>query len=96
MLANLIFLTPVLAPNARIGRWAASEGARAAVAMCICVVGLVFHFILSATWKPKGLAALGNLVVHYIMPAAVVLDWLLFTPEGRLRWLDAASSTWTH
>ena len=95
MLANLIFLTPVLAPNARIGRWAASEGVRAAVAMCICVVGLVFHFILSATWKPKGLAALGNLVVHYIMPAAVVLDWLLFTPEGRLRWLDAASSTWT-
>jgi hypothetical protein len=88
VLANLIFLTPVLAPNSRIGRWAASEGVRAAVAMYIAVVGLVFHFILSATWKPEGLAALGNLVVHYIMPAAVVLDWLLFTPKGRLRWID--------
>lgn len=88
VLANLIFLAPVLAPNSRIGRWAAREGVRAAVAMYIAVVGLVFHFILSATWKPEGLAALGNLVVHYVMPAAVVLDWLLFTPKGRLRWID--------
>jgi len=88
VLANLIFLAPVLAPNARIGRWAASEGVRAAVAMYIAVVGLVFHFILSATWKPEGLAAVGNWVVHYVMPAAVVLDWLLFTPKGRLRWID--------
>ncbi|CAN5429980.1 Pr6Pr family membrane protein [soil metagenome] len=88
VLANLIFLPPVLAPSSRIGRWAASEGVRAAVAMYIAVVGLVFHFILSATWKPEGLAALGNLVVHYIMPTAVVLDWLLFTPKGRLRWID--------
>ena len=89
VLANLIFLTPVVAPQSRVGRWAASEGVRAAVAMYICVVGLVFHFILSATWKPEGLAALGNIVVHYVMPAAVVLDWLLFTPKGRLRWIDA-------
>jgi hypothetical protein len=88
VLANLIFLAPSLAPNSRIGRWAASEGVRAAVAMYIAVVGLVFHFILSATWKPEGLAALGNWVVYYVMPAAVVLDWLLFTPKGRLRWID--------
>jgi len=88
VLANLIFLTPVLAPKSRLGRWAASEGVRAAVAMYIAVVGLVFHFILSPTWKPEGLAALGNWVVHYIIPAAVVLDWLLFTSKGRLRWID--------
>lgn len=88
ILANLILLTPVLAPSSRVGRWAASEGVRAAVAMYIAVVGLVFHFILSATWKPEGLAAVGNAVVHYVMPAAVVLDWLLFTPKGRLRWID--------
>ena len=90
VLANLALLAPVLAPRTRIGRWASSEGVRAAAAMYIAVVALVFHFILSATWKPEGLAALGNLVVHYIIPAAMVLDWLLFTPKGRLRWLDPA------
>jgi len=32
----------------------------------------------------------GNLVVHYIIPVAFVLDWLMFTPKGRLRWIDPA------
>lgn len=88
VLANLAFLAPVLAPRSWLGRWASSEGVRAAVAMYIAVVALIFHFILSATWKPEGLAALGNLVVHYIIPAAFVLDWLMFTPKGQLRWID--------
>lgn len=88
VLAVLIFLTPVIAPRSWLGRWAESAGVRAAVAMYIAVVGLVFHFILSPTWKPEGLAAAGNWAVHYIMPAAVVLDWLMFTPKGRLRWID--------
>jgi hypothetical protein len=88
VLAVLVLLAPAVAPGSRIGRWTASEGVRAAAAMYIAVVGLVFHFLLSATWKPEGLAALGNLVVHYLMPAALVLDWLLFTPKGRLRWID--------
>ncbi len=56
--------------------------------MYLTVVGLIFHFLLSATWTPTGAAALGNLVVHYIMPAAILLDWLLFVPKGRLRWVD--------
>ena len=88
VLANLAFLAPVVAPNSHLGRWASSEGVRAAVAMYIAVVGLIFHFILSATWKPVGMAAVGNLVVHYIIPIAFVLDWLMFTPKGRLRWID--------
>jgi hypothetical protein len=88
VLANLIFLAPTLAPNSRLGRWASGTGVRAAVTLYIAVVGLVFHFILSATWKPEGLAAVGNFVVHYLMPLAVVLDWLMFTPKGRLRWID--------
>ena len=88
VLANLIFIAPVFAPNSRLGRWAAGEGVRAAIALYIAVVGLVFHFILSGTWKPEGLAAAANIVVHYVMPAAVVLDWLMFTPKGRLRWID--------
>ena len=29
-----------------------------------------------------------NLVLHYVMPAAFVLDWLWLTPKGRLRWID--------
>lgn len=27
-------------------------------------------------------------MLHYVMPVAFVLDWLWFTPKGRLRWID--------
>lgn len=90
VLGVLAMLAPAFWPDTRIGRWASSEGVRAAATMYLVVVGLIFHFVLSATWKPTGAAALGNLVVHYIMPTAILFDWLLFVPKGRLRWIDAA------
>ena len=81
---------PALAPDSPLGRWSRSEGVRAAVAMYIVVVGVVYHFLLHPYWNPTGWSLVVNLVLHYLMPAAFVLDWLWFTPKGRLRWIDPA------
>ena len=56
--------------------------------MYIVVVGVVYHVLLAPHWKPEGLLYGVNLVLHYVMPVAFVLDWLWFTPKGRLRWID--------
>ncbi len=88
ILAALALTGPALAPDSRLGRWTASEGVRAAVAMYIAVVGVTYHFLLSHVWDPQGLLFIANGLLHYVMPAAFVLDWLLFTPKGRLRWID--------
>lgn len=88
ILVVLALTAPVVAPNSRLGRWSLSEGVRAAVAMYIAVVAVVFHFLLSALLHPQGWAAVANTLQHYIMPAAFVADWLFFTPKGRLRWID--------
>ena len=85
--ASLMAL-PVLARDRTIGRWAASAGVRSAVTMFIVVVGLAYHFLLAATWNPQGLLYPVNIVLHYVMPAAMLIDWLAFTPKGRLRWID--------
>ncbi|MET4684993.1 Pr6Pr family membrane protein [Brevundimonas faecalis] len=90
ILVALALTAPVVAPNSRIGRWALSEGVRAAVAMFIVVVGVVYHFLLAGIWAPQGWALVGNVLLHYVMPAAFVIDWLAFTPKGRLRWVDPA------
>lgn len=90
ILVALALTAPVVAPNSRPGRWFAGEGVRAAMAMYIVVVGVVYHFLLAPTWNPQGLALLGNSLLHYVMPAAFVLDWLLFAPKGRLKWSDPA------
>ena len=89
ILAALAFTVPVVAPNSRLGRWTSSEGVRAAIAMYIAVVGLTYHFLLSHVWDPQGWLFVANGVLHYVTPVAFVLDWLLFTPKGRLRWIDA-------
>lgn len=90
VLAALALTAPLIRAESRLGRWSASEGVRAAIAMYIAVVGLTYHVLLSHAWEPQGLAWLTNALLHYVMPTAVVLDWLLFTPKGRLRWIDAA------
>ena len=90
ILVALALTAPVVAPNTRLGRWFAGEAVRAAMAMYIVVVGVVYHFLLAPTWNPQGLALLGNSLLHYVMPTAFVLDWLLFAPKGRLNWKDPA------
>ncbi|MGH7026124.1 Pr6Pr family membrane protein [Brevundimonas sp.] len=88
ILVALALTGPALSPGSRLGRWAASEGVRAAVAMYIVVVGMTYHFLLAATWNPQGWTLVGNNLLHYVMPIAFVVDWLAFTPKGRLRWID--------
>lgn len=90
ILVALALTAPVVAPNSRLGRWFAGEALHAAMAMYIVVVGVVYHFLLAPTWNPQGLALLGNSLLHYVMPTAFVLDWLLFAPKGRLNWKDPA------
>lgn len=80
---------PAFVPDSAFGRWTLSEGVRAAVAMYIAVVGLTYHFLLSHVWDPQGWLFVSNGLLHYVMPIVFVLDWLLFTPKGRLCWGDA-------
>lgn len=88
VLAALALTAPVLFPNTAFGRWSLTEGVRSAVAMYIAVVGLTYHFLLSHVWDPQGWLFVSNGLLHYVMPIAFVLDWLVFTPKGWLRWID--------
>lgn len=89
VLVAVAMTLPVVAANRPAGRWATSEGVRACVAMYAAVVGLVYHFLLHATWNPQGWSLIANLGLHYLMPTAMLMDWLMFAPKGLLRWKDA-------
>ena len=88
LLVALALTGPLLTANRKLARWSASEGVRAAVAMYIVVVGLIYHFILAPWWRPTGGTLIANILLHYVMPLAFLVDWLAFTPKGRLRWID--------
>ena len=55
---------------------------KGAVCMGITVTGLVYHFLLAGTFTMHGTLAVSNVILHYIVPAMSVLDWLLFDKKG--------------
>lgn len=90
VLIALAMLTPAVAPDGAAGRFARSPIVRSGATLYAVVVALVYHFLLHATWDPRGWLFLVNILLHYVMPTAMLLDWLMFTPKGGLHWTAAA------
>ncbi|MFJ2935007.1 Pr6Pr family membrane protein [Streptomyces sp. NPDC087219] len=68
--------------------------------LCITVVGLVFHLVLdnpasefnqaAEIARLTGAKAVANQLLHTVTPIGTVLDFLLLTAPGALRWRHAA------
>ena len=59
-----------------------------AAAVSIVMVGAIFHVLLRHEYQPTGLAALTNLIHHYLMPAGYAAFWWFVVPRGSLVWSD--------
>jgi hypothetical protein len=61
--------------------------------LLIAVTMIVYHTVL-ARWQFPAYRSdmpdvwLSSLLLHYIVPFLVILDWLLFSPKGAFRWYD--------
>ncbi|NBR18202.1 MAG: hypothetical protein EBT81_10125 [Gammaproteobacteria bacterium] len=52
-------------------------------AMAIAMVGLVFHLLLRHQYQPTGIAALTNLIHHYIVPIVFLVFWWFSSTSRR-------------
>lgn len=64
----------------------ATRMARAAIAVCIAIVGLVYVTVLAKIWAPEGLFWLCDVLLHYAAPAIYVIWWALVGRDGGLNW----------
>lgn len=83
--------------------WAAFRGRdtppalKGAVTLYVVITGLVYHLVLTnpASGFAVGpvhrtpLEAIGNQLLHTVVPLLAVLDWLLFDERSRFRWRHA-------
>lgn len=67
-------------------RWAAALMHAITVTMLIYIVVLVPTYDPSSGDDPP--FTLTDTLVHVVTPCLIILDWLLFTPKGRIRWFD--------
>ena len=82
LFAAVVLLLSVLSPPFQRG--GAGDVVRYLSTVNMAVVGLVFAVLL----RDVDLGALlpwVNFVLHYVMPVAIVLDWLLKPPTGKLQ-----------
>ncbi len=52
--------------------------------VAITVTGIVFHAVLARTLDLESWAAVGNELVHTVVPVMAVVGWLLCGPRGRV------------
>jgi hypothetical protein len=61
----------------------------AAATVYIIIVGIIYYLLLAKSWNPQGIQLVANVGLHYVMPAVMVIYWLLFVPKGETRWSHA-------
>lgn len=73
-----------LAPRSAAGAFFSRPGVRTALCVYIIIVAVVYHWLLSDLWDPKGLQLFADRLLHTVVPIMFVLDWLMFVPKGTL------------
>lgn len=78
ILVALAFTAPLLKPSNRMCQFFEGPAVRAAVALYILVVMVVYHALLAHLWDPQGWQNFTDICLHTVIPVLYILDWLVF------------------
>lgn len=84
--AALSFTFLLRRPESGPGKFFARPAIRTGIALYIAVTGLVYWIILSPDLHPTGMKRFATTVLHLVVPVLYLADWIIFPPEGDLRW----------
>ena len=59
---------------------------RAAIALYIFVVAVVYHTLLRHLWEPQGIQLATDIAFHSVMPALYLIDWIFFADKRPMRY----------
>ncbi|WP_299291813.1 Pr6Pr family membrane protein [uncultured Mucilaginibacter sp.] len=82
-----VSLTSVLLfPETFIGRFFSKISSATAIAVYITIVALVYNLVLRPFWSAKGAFKTNDELLHVVVPALYLLNWLFFLPKKGLVW----------
>lgn len=84
-LVVLAFTAPLLVPTTKLHRFFTKPAVRAAIALYISFVAVVYHIMLRDLWDPQGLQLVTDIALHTVLPILYFLDWVFFSPKRALR-----------
>jgi hypothetical protein len=59
---------------------------RGAVTLYVTVTFLIYAIILEPIYSPQGWALVSNIGLHYIVPIAFIVDWLITETSNKYKW----------
>ena len=89
ILVAAILTSTAIAAQSSFWHYLRRPSVGAAAAVYITVTGLTYYFILAAQYDLHGWTKFFDHLLHYVMPPAYVLFWLVFVPKGRLTFKTA-------
>lgn len=84
ILVAFAFSAPFLSQASALRRVFDRPAVRAAIALYILVVAVVYHLMLADIHNPEGLNALTNIALHTLIPALYIFDWVIFAVKRPL------------
>ena len=60
---------------------------KGALTLFITTTFVFFAILLQASYHPTGFSAFSNIVLHYLIPIAFIVDWLLTETKIRYKWI---------
>ncbi len=84
ILAALAFSIPFYKAESAVFRFFNKQSVRAAIALYILVVAVVYYALLAKIHDPQGLSVYLNFNLHFLLPVLYILDWLIFADKGAM------------
>ena len=84
ILVGLAFTAPLLSADNKFRQFFERQAVRAAIALYITVVMLVYWSLLASIHNPEGLSAIANVGLHLIVPVLYIFDWVLFSKKDNM------------
>ena len=91
LLVGMACVAPVVRPEGRVARFFLRPEVRAAVALYVIVMALVYAVILAPIYHPQGAQKWVDHVLHRVVPLMYLADWALLVPKGSLTPRNAAA-----
>ena len=84
ILVALAFSIAFLNKGSALQSFFQKQAVRAAIALYILVVCIVYYSLLAQIHETEGVSAILNLFLHFILPVLYLMDWVFFAPKGEM------------
>jgi len=85
-LVTLAFTAPLLPSSTKLHSFFTKPAVRAAIALYITFVAVVYHIMLRHLWDPQGLLLITDIALHTVLPILYLLDWIFVSSKRSLRY----------